>query len=279
MFEFKLGTHILPHIEKTDVPLFISFRQLRKRKKKKFNQKGSICVDSGGFSELSLFGKWTIKPKEYIDELKRLENLNLNFEWVAQQDLMCENIMLQKTGLTIEQHQNKTVSNFETLRSIEHDFKVIPVLQGQTIKEYMKCFEKFETAGFNLKQEPIVGIGSVCRRNSSNEIFKITKKLYEKGLKLHGFGVKSSGLKRYGKYLKSSDSLAWSSSARYKPPCLNCSLRKVKNCANCLDFALKWRSKVMASIPEASSLIGESKQSEIPEVDSPISFENLFHQP
>ena len=80
MFDFKLGTHVLPHIEKTDVPLFISFRQLRKRKKKKFHQKGSICVDSGGFSELSLFGKWTIQPKEYIDELKRLETLNLNFE-------------------------------------------------------------------------------------------------------------------------------------------------------------------------------------------------------
>ena len=32
MFEFKLGTHVLSHIEKTDVPLFISFRQLKKRK-------------------------------------------------------------------------------------------------------------------------------------------------------------------------------------------------------------------------------------------------------
>jgi len=35
----------------------------------------------------------------------------------------------------------------------------------------------------------------------------------------------------------------------------------------------------MPSISEASSLIEESKQSEIPKVDSPISFETLFHQP
>ena len=33
------------------------------------------------------------------------------------------------------------------------------------------------------------------------------------------------------------------------------------------------------SISEASSLIGESKQSENLKVDSPISFETLFHQP
>ena len=35
----------------------------------------------------------------------------------------------------------------------------------------------------------------------------------------------------------------------------------------------------MPSISEASSLIGESKQSENLKVDSPISFETLFHQP
>lgn len=35
----------------------------------------------------------------------------------------------------------------------------------------------------------------------------------------------------------------------------------------------------MPSISEASSLIGGSKQSENLKVDSPISFETLFHQP
>lgn len=253
MFEFKLGTHILPHIEKTDVPLFISFRQLRKRKKKRFNQKGSICVDSGGFSEISLFGKWTVSPKAYIEELKRLENLNLNFEWIAQQDLMCEPTMLEKTGLSIEEHQNKTVENFKTLRSLEHDFKVIPVLQGQTIEEYINCLHKFESQGFDLRKEEIVGVGSVCRRNNTDEIKNIMKTLNQRDLKLHGFGVKSNGLKKYGQYLESSDSLAWSASARYKSPCKLCTIKKVKNCANCLDFALKWRSKVMASIPERFS--------------------------
>jgi len=247
MFEFKLGTHVLSHIDKTDVPLFISFRQLRKRKRKKFDQKGTICVDSGGFSELSLYGRWTIDEKTYIDELKRLESLNLEFEWVAQQDLMCEPIMLEKTGLSIEDHQNKTVENFETLRSLEHDFHVIPVLQGQTLQDYFNCFEKFEAKGFDLRSEKVVGVGSVCRRERTDEISYIMKCLHAKGLKLHGFGVKAQGLKKYSQFLQSSDSLAWSFGARYKPPCDECFSRSVKNCANCLNYALEWRKGVLSN--------------------------------
>jgi hypothetical protein len=245
-FEFYLGTHVLPHIDRTDVPLFVSYRQLRARKKKRFKQRGSVCVDSGGFSELSLYGEWTISPEEYVEGLERLQGLGLEITWAAQQDMMCEPIMLEKTGLTVREHQRRTVENLQTLRSFDSSIHFIPVLQGQTLEDYFTHFEMFEVAGFDLRKEPIVGVGSVCRRQSSNEIAHIMKCLHAKGLKLHGFGVKTDGLKKYGEYLKSSDSLAWSYGARYKPPCEPCASRNVKNCANCLDYALKWRKKVIA---------------------------------
>lgn len=245
-FTFHLGSHVLSHIDKTDVPLFISFRQLRKRKKKPFNQKGSVCVDSGGFSELSLYGEWTISPEEYVQDLERLQGLGLEITWAAQQDMMCEPIMLEKTGLTVREHQRRTVENLQTLRSFDSSIHFIPVLQGQTLKDYFAHFEMFEVAGFDLRAEPIVGVGSVCRRQSSNEIAHIMKCLHAKGLKLHGFGVKIDGLKKYGSHLESSDSLAWSYGARFNPPCELCASRNVKNCANCLDYALEWRKKVIA---------------------------------
>lgn len=240
-FEFYLGTHVLPHIDRTDVPLFVSYRQLRARKKKRFKQKGSVCVDSGGFSELSLYGEWTISPEEYVQGLERLQGLGLEITWAAQQDMMCEPIMLEKTGLTVREHQERTVENLQTLRSFDSSIHFIPVLQGQTLEDYFTHFEMFEIAGFDLRAEPIVGVGSVCRRQSSNEIGHIMKCLHAKGLKLHGFGVKTDGLKKYGEYLKSSDSLAWSYGARFKPPCKSCASRNVKNCANCLEYALNWR--------------------------------------
>ena len=242
--EFKLGTHILNHIDKTEVPLFISFRQLRKRKNKPFKQKSTLCIDSGGFSELSLFGKWTISEKEYIQELKRIENLSLNFDWVAQQDWMCEDIMLKKTGLTILEHQIRTVENYDKLNSIEHDFNVVPVLQGQTIEDYWNCFELFESKGYDLRKIDTVGIGSVCKRQNTHEIGKIVKSFFDEGISIHGFGVKKQGIEKYGKYLKSSDSLAWSYNARFlKIKMQSCSHKG--NCANCLDYALKWRKSIL----------------------------------
>ena len=244
-FTFYLGTHELNHINKTDVPLFISFRRLRKRIKKPFNQLGPISVDSGGFTELSMFGKWTISPKEYVDGLKHLQKLGLSIDWASQQDLMCEYPILKKTGLSIEQHQELTVQNLIQLRSLTHDIHFIPVLQGHSLEDYFNHFEMFEREGFDLRSERIVGVGSVCRRQNTAVIEMIMRSLHSKGLNLHGFGVKIRGLKRYKKYLKSSDSLAWSLDARYNPPCENCGSRGVKNCANCLDYALNWRQKII----------------------------------
>lgn len=53
----------------------------------------------------------------------------------------------------------------------------------------------------------LVGLGSVCRRQSTAEIGIIAGTLHAMGLKLHGFGVKREGLARYGHCLSSSDSM------------------------------------------------------------------------
>ena len=241
---FYLGSHILNHIEKTEYPLFVSFRQLKKRKKKPFDQKAKVAVDSGGFSELSMFGDWKTTPKEYIQGLKRLQNLGLNIEWASQQDWMCEDFMLEKTGLNIEEHQRLTVDNLVELRSFNSGIHFIPVLQGQTIDQYLNHFDMFEAIGFDLRKEPLVGVGSVCRRQNTNEIGHLFKSLHAKGLKLHGFGVKKQGIDRYGEYLESCDSMAWSFGARYSPKGDNCT-SSAKNCANCLHYALEWREKVI----------------------------------
>ena len=57
------------------------------------------------------------------------------------------------------------------------------------------------------------------------------------------FGVKSAGLRKYGEYLFSADSLAWSYTGRFHP---NPDCSKT-NCANCLHYALEWREKVLAA--------------------------------
>lgn len=247
--DFYLGTHVLSHMEKTDVPLFISFRQLRKRKKKPFKQLGKIAVDSGGFTELSMFGKWTIDEKEYVNELHRLMELGLEIEWCAPMDWMVEDFILEKTGLSLLEHQEKTVSNLIKLRSMTDKIHFIPVLQGQTLDDYFRHFEMYDLANIDLRNEKIVGVGSVCRRQKTDEIGNIMKSLSKKGINIHGFGVKSGGIEKYGEWIKSSDSLAWSYGARFsKKRCAKCDKMEKptsKNCANCLEYALEWRQSIL----------------------------------
>ena len=105
----------------------------------------------------------------------------------------------------------------------------------------------FESSGVDLRAEPVVGLGSVCRRQNTDDIERIVTCFYAKDLRLHGFGVKTLGLKRYGEMLESADSLAWSFGARYSQS--HCSIHRenptTKNCANCLTYALEWREKVV----------------------------------
>ncbi|MFI5615635.1 MBL fold metallo-hydrolase [Amycolatopsis sp. NPDC051903] len=56
----------------------------------------------------------------------------------------------------------------------------------------------FVAVGIDLTQERLVGLGSVCRRDSTAEIAAIVTALWARGIRLHGFGAKRDGLARIG---------------------------------------------------------------------------------
>jgi hypothetical protein len=69
-----------------------------------------------GFSELSLYGGWPTTATEYVVAVKRYDREIGNLEWAAGQDMMTEDVMLARTGLTILDHQRATVANFVELQ-------------------------------------------------------------------------------------------------------------------------------------------------------------------
>ena len=235
--KFWLGTHVPKWLE-SEPDLFISRRQLFQRKTLPVAV-GEWALDSGGFTELSLFGGWVTPAVQYVQDILRFEREIGNLAWVAPQDWMCEPFIVEKTGGSVEVHQQMTVENFLRLRQ-ELGELVIPVLQGWTQDEYHNCWGMYEEAGVALEDEPLVGVGSVCRRQSTQEAARIFRSL--DGLSLHGFGVKIDGLRVYGDSLTSADSMAWSYAARHDPPLPGCTTHK--NCANCIHYARRWREKV-----------------------------------
>lgn len=87
----------------------------------------------------------------------------------------------------------------------------------------------------------MVGLGSVCRCQGTEEIRVIVETVAALRIRLHGFGVKTAGLGIYGRRLASADSLAWSYQGRYRPGCRTSHRTE----ADCARWATEWRQKVI----------------------------------
>lgn len=251
---FYLGSHHPGWLSRLTVPLFISdvrlsgYRTLPKAI-------GRWALDSGGFSMLSVHGSWAAgpTPKQYADRVRRYSEEIGGLDWAAPQDWMCEPFITAKTGLSVLEHQHRTVGNYLELRSVAPDLPIIPVLQGFALSDYERCAQLYERAGVDLLAAKVVGVGSVCRRQATSEASEIMHTLTAQlpGIRLHGFGIKTNGLGQYGELLASADSMAWSFCARREgAPLPGCSGHK--NCANCPVYALQWRRKVLAQMSSPS---------------------------
>lgn len=238
---FYLGTHCPQWLGRTDVPLCVSRRTLAPRQSLP-RALGPWMLDSGGFSELSLYGQWVTPPEQYAAEVRRFRDEVGELTAAACQDWMCEPVMLERTGLTITEHQARTVASLLRLRDIAPDLPFFPVLQGWEPADYLRHADAYERAGVDLAAEPVAGLGSVCRRQDTAALAAVVDQLAGCGFRLHGFGVKETGLQKVGEVFTSADSLAWSYHARRRPALPGCSHR---SCANCLRYALQWRARLL----------------------------------
>jgi hypothetical protein len=241
---FYTGAHQPHWLWRAGFPLFVSHRQLA-RKRRLRPALARWALDSGGFTELSMHGRWTTPAEVYAAAVARYAEQVGRLDFAAPQDWMCEPFMIERTGLTVAEHQARTVASYLELRRIAPGLPFIPVLQGWQLADYLACASLYAAEGIDLAALPLVGLGSVCRRQSTDEIAAIAATFARRGVRLHGFGVKTGGLHLYGHRLASADSMAWSYAARRQPPLPGCTGHR--NCANCLVYAARWRARIIAS--------------------------------
>lgn len=264
--KFYLGTHMASWLQKLDVPLFVSRRRMPKKRFKP--ARASWALDSGGFTELTLYGEWRISARDYVDEVRRYsEHVGL-LDWAAIQDWMCEPSVIAGgtiagrkapgTHLSVEEHQRRTVRSLLELRGLAPDLPWTPVLQGWTLGDYYRCLDLYDAAGVDLTREPTVGIGSVCRRGATGQIVRILTALTDDGINAHGFGVKRDALAILGSKLTSADSLAWSFTG-WRDPFMLKECREdlrlgrkhaKKSCSHCTRWALHWRRTLLEQIED-----------------------------
>lgn len=218
----------LARAEVADVPVFVSRTTLEPRRRLPVAV-GRYALDSGGFTELQRHGQWTITPAVYVAFLYRCWREVGRFEFAAPMDWMCEHAVIHGgqvgpvrfvgTGLNVAEHQRRTVDNYLQLRALAPDLPIIPVLQGWRVGDYIRCAERYAAAGVDLTAAPLVGLGSVCRRQATGEVAHIIAELRASGIgRLHGFGFKTTGLRANWHALTSADSMAWSLDGRFRRP-------------------------------------------------------------
>lgn len=264
MVNVILGTHMpnwagLKYVPGTrmrlpDVLFYSVLRWWKRAQFPKLPPGREILEDSGGYSVLTRYGRYPFTPREYLELRKRQRDAwGAQLGWCAGMDWMCEPEARRRTGLTVTQHQALTIENWEELCSLaagkEH---IIPVLQGYSLGEYLDHVELYEKRGHDLRRVPLVGVGSVCRRQATDTVFVLLRTLHSWGLKLHAFGMSTPGLVRCWPFLVSTDSTAWSQAARRDrlllPECRQSSSTGHRNCANCPRWAVRWHGARLKKI-------------------------------
>lgn len=210
---FFIGLH-QPHDALHFAAAFVSVNRLRKRRGP--FQVGDWIMDSGAFTEISTHGGYRTSVDEYAAEIRRWAR-NGNLLAAVAQDWMCEPWIVRRTGLSVAEHQRRTIERYDQLVACDTaGVYVMPVLQGYAPVEYLDHLEAY---GDRLAPGAWVGVGSVCKRNASpTSILRVL--LAIKGarpdLRLHGFGLKTTALScaAVRDLLHTADSMAWSFAAR-----------------------------------------------------------------
>lgn len=192
---------------------FISINRLETRVSD-FEVKDWI-LDSGAFTRIQS-GKGHMDVREYARMIRRWSKCG-NLLAAVSQDFMCEAFILDVTGLTVREHQRLTTANYQTLINFVSDVYIMPVIQGFEPSEYVRHIDAY---GDLLTEGMWVGIGSVCKRNSTvGEIERVLEAVHKRrpDLRLHGFGLGKNSLKSQivNDWLYSCDSQAWSFAGRY----------------------------------------------------------------
>ena len=272
---FYLGCHQPLWLERASVPWFLSYQKLKKRKKV-VHPAGRWALDCGGFTEIDKFGEYTFSPQEYAQDVVRFAEWG-GLDWCASMDYPCSPLPLEKSGLTIAEHQRLTVENFQVLREVFLGALVKPVLQGWEPDDYLRHVEQYEAIGYDLTKEVPVAIGSLVRgAGTTAQVTAIVRRVHEAtGIQMHALGVKGQALQWLSQIVWSADSMAWASTARswnakghndeeevellgggtvtwkkgrvgsvMLPQCQG----KHVHCGSCIDWALAWYERLIPTL-------------------------------
>lgn len=274
MTEFYAGAHHPGWLNTSPIPLFLSattiarYRTTGDRWPIRGTSGASWAGDSGAYAALMLATDadghpWSLDYESFGGMwLRFAEEIGRRPDFIAIQDWPCEPAVRIRTGMTVAEHQELTTGSYLQLAEGFPWLPWMPVLQGWTVDDYLRHVEVYRAAGVDLAECRRVGVGSVCRRGGQRGVASIIRALAALGLRLHGFGVSINALRLCGHLLASSDSQAWSATARRDRVRLQ-GCTHLGDCRNCPTWARKYAGLAVKACEASARRAAAGEQLEL----------------
>lgn len=89
-----------------------------------------VGLDSGGYTEIELFGGWRMPARDYVALVRFLRDEVGNLDFALVQDWPVTVVTNRITGLSIKAHQARTLYSYIELVEMAPDVNWVPVLTG-----------------------------------------------------------------------------------------------------------------------------------------------------
>jgi hypothetical protein len=254
-FTFYLGIGEPSWLNSLDVPAFINRRRFEKLKKKFPRARTRWGLDSGGYTEIELFGGWRTAARDYIALVRFLRDEVGNLDFALIQDWPVTAVTNRITGLSVKAHQARTLYSYIELVEAAPDVNRVPVLTGWDPHDFIEMASSYYSCAVDLERLPVVALGGLAARQHLPEVAELVAYFRRCGIRLHGLGFKKSGLSKCAHLLASADSQSWSREARLEAaggerrPTPGCA--HTAHCGNCLHRALEYREEIMRTLPRS----------------------------
>lgn len=177
-----------------------------------------LLVDSGGYQAATRFGdEYPYTPKmlhEWGDSI--YADVVWGMDWACEDKDVLSNVTgVDKSNIKdwewrYEKSWTDQVKQFEHYKNNEYDHEFRPVIQGHDIDDYPRFAKKLKESKLPHKN---VGIGTVCKRSSNDEIHEVVLKirsiLPESNIHLFGATLNIYNDERFDGLFESSDTAAW----------------------------------------------------------------------
>src|SRR5215211_9300939 len=111
-FIFYLGISSPSWLNFLDVPAFINRRRFERLKRKFPRARTRWALDSGGFTEIEMYGEWRMTAREYVAFVRFLRDVVGNLAFAIARDWPVTLITNRRTGLGVKAHQARTLVSY-----------------------------------------------------------------------------------------------------------------------------------------------------------------------